>query len=137
VNKAELNSLLDHKENTMNDTPTPRTDGITGFFVDGSGIKKGDEFYIDPNGPFVFASFARELERELASETKWAHEYHERVKELEDENARLRAIFPRILVALKSGACSPTCSIEFMEQIPDEVRLVIRGLSLPNVQAQR
>jgi hypothetical protein len=48
---------------------------------------------------------------------------------LERENARLRAIFPKILEALQSGACSPDCSIEFMQQIPNEVRLVIRGHS--------
>ena len=46
----------------MNDTP--RTDGMTGYFIDGSGIKKGDAIYIDPKGPFVLADFARELERE-------------------------------------------------------------------------
>jgi len=70
-----------------------------------------ESFYAD--GYCVSSNFARELER---------------------ENARLRAIFPKILEALRSGACSPECSVEFMEQIPDEVRLVIRGLSLPNTQ---
>jgi hypothetical protein len=58
---------------------------------------------------------------------------HERLK---IENARLRAIFPKILEALKSGGCSPDCSVEFMEMIPDEVRLVIRGHSLPKGAAQ-
>jgi hypothetical protein len=45
-----------------------------------------------PDEEYVDADFARELERELASETKWAHEYHEKVKELEAENARLSKI---------------------------------------------
>lgn len=42
----------------------------------------------------------------------------------EAENIQLRAIFPKILESLKSGACSPECSVEFLGEIPKEVRLV-------------
>lgn len=45
-----------------------------------------------------------------------------------EENKRLRAIFPKILAALESGGCSPNCSIEFLEEIPREVRLVVKKL---------
>lgn len=43
------------------------------------------------------------------------------VRRLRAETESLRAIFPRILAALKSGACSPDCSLEFLAWIPDEV----------------
>lgn len=50
----------------------------------------------------------------------------ERDRNMEIENARLRAILPEILKALNNGAgCSPECSLEFLEQIPGEVRAVI------------
>ena len=76
----------------MNDTLTPRTDERM-FNCPGE-----DNYFVVP------VILARELERELASETKWAHEYHERVKVLEanesamndqicmmaQENAKLR-----------------------------------------------
>jgi hypothetical protein len=55
-------------------------------------------------------------------------------KELERENARLRAIFPRILEALQSGACAPDCSVEFFEMIPNEVAGVMRKLRMPNAK---
>jgi hypothetical protein len=54
----------------------------------------------------------------------------EELRQVRAENARLRAIFPKILEALNSGACSSDCSVEFMEQIPDEVRLVVGRLCL-------
>lgn len=38
---------------------------------------------------------------------------------------RLRAIFPKILESLQSGGCSPDCSVEFMEMIPNEVALAM------------
>ena len=46
-------------------TDTPRTDGNAGFFY-GHGVKKNNDLAIDPSGPFVLASFARQIERELA-----------------------------------------------------------------------
>ena len=42
--------------------------------------------------------------------------------------SRLRAIFPKILEALESGACAAECSEEFLEAIPEEVRLVVSKL---------
>ncbi|NBW15027.1 MAG: hypothetical protein EBR82_44205 [Caulobacteraceae bacterium] len=42
---------------------TPRTNENAGYYY-GHGIKKNSDLVIDPNGPFVLADFARELERE-------------------------------------------------------------------------
>ena len=47
---------------------------------------------------------------------------------LELECNDLRDIFPRILEALKSGACASTCSVDFLREIPREVRLVRQRL---------
>lgn len=43
---------------------------------------------------------------------------------LERECNDLRDIFPKILEALESGACASTCSVDFLREIPREVRLV-------------
>jgi hypothetical protein len=45
-----------------------------------------------------------------------------------NEISRLRAIFPKILEELQSGACTEDCSIEFLELIPREVRMVMGKL---------
>jgi hypothetical protein len=50
----------------MKSTDTPRTNSNAGYYW-GHGIKKNSDLVIDPNGPFVLADFARELERELAT----------------------------------------------------------------------
>jgi hypothetical protein len=42
------------------------------------------------------------------------------------EIRRLRALFPEILRNLESGDCVADCSLEFLEQIPNEVKLVTR-----------
>jgi len=42
---------------------TPRTNKNAGYYY-GHGIKKNGDLVIDPNGPFVLADFARDLERE-------------------------------------------------------------------------
>jgi hypothetical protein len=56
------------------------------------------------------------------------------VKELEEKVfqkdatiAELRAIFPEILQAIGTGACTATVSLDFLRQIPNEVRLVIQS----------
>ena len=52
-----------------------------------------------------------------------------RLAKLERELAVLREIFPKILDALGNGSgCLPSCSVEFMQWIPNEVRLVVNGL---------
>lgn len=48
-------------------------------------------------------------------------------RNLERERDDLRAIFPKVLEALESGACAATCSVDFLREIPREVRLVRRG----------
>ncbi len=58
------------------------------------------------------------------------------MRRIESENARLRAIFPRILEALQSGACTPDCSVEFLEMIPNEVAGIMRKLRMPNVKSE-
>jgi hypothetical protein len=45
-----------------------------------------------------------------------------------NEISRLRAIFPKILEELQSGACTEDCSIEFLEMIPNEVGMVMGKL---------
>jgi hypothetical protein len=45
-----------------------------------------------------------------------------------NEISRLRAIFPKILEELQSGACTEDCSIEFLEMIPNEVGMVTSEL---------
>jgi hypothetical protein len=46
-----------------------------------------------------------------------------------EETERLRSVFPRILESLGNGAaCSTDVSLEFIEQIPDEVRLELAAL---------
>jgi hypothetical protein len=50
----------------------------------------------------------------------------QRLDELGRENVRLRAIFPKILEALGNGSgCAPDVSVEFLEAIPQEVRLLL------------
>jgi hypothetical protein len=51
---------------------------------------------------------------------------------LERENNELRAIFPKILQALESGACTDDCSIEFLRHIPNEVASVTNRLRREN-----
>jgi len=46
-----------------------------------------------------------------------------------EENDRLRAIFPAVLEALGNGSCcAPDASVEFMEGIPAEVKAEVDGL---------
>jgi hypothetical protein len=52
-----------------------------------------------------------------------------RIAELEREVADLREILPKVLDALGNGSvCSPSCSVDFMRQIPNEARLVVDEL---------
>jgi len=44
--------------------------------------------------------------------------------ELAADLADVRAIFPAILDALHSGGCTPDASVEFLRQIPGEIRMV-------------
>ena len=47
---------------------------------------------------------------------------------LERERDDLRDIFPKVLEALESGACASTCSVDFLREIPREVKLVRQRL---------
>lgn len=50
----------------------------------------------------------------------------DRIAELESDLAAARAIFPKICEAIGNGACcTPDASIEFLSEIPNEVRLEI------------
>lgn len=54
------------------------------------------------------------------------------------ENERLRAIVSKCCDALPTGACcSPDASIEFMECVPDEVRLTCAALAAPGQDAPK
>ena len=55
---------------------------------------------------------------------------------LELECNDLRAIFPRILEALDSGACASTCSVDFLREIPREVKLVRQRLERERDEAR-
>jgi hypothetical protein len=56
-------------------------------------------------------------------------------RKLERERDDLRAIFPKVLEALESGACAATCSLDFLREIPREVRLVRQRLERELVEA--
>lgn len=72
----------------------------------------------------VIENRTKELRESAARARKW----HEELSASQAEVTSLRAIFPKILDALENGAgCSPDCSIEFMQEIPREVELVIKG----------
>ena len=45
-------------------TPTPETDANCGFPVSTGGVIRNGKLYLEKEGPFVFASLARKLERE-------------------------------------------------------------------------
>jgi hypothetical protein len=48
---------------------------------------------------------------------------------LQEENQKLREVFPKILEALGNGSmCTADVSLEFIQEIPKEVELVLRGL---------
>jgi hypothetical protein len=55
---------------------------------------------------------------------------------LERECNDLREIFPRILEALESGACAATCSVDFLREIPREVKLVRQRLERERDEAR-
>jgi hypothetical protein len=61
---------------------TPRTDAATMYPVANNGLLKTNSGYIDNDGVFVFADFARQLERDLTAAQK-------RVAELEAANEHL------------------------------------------------
>lgn len=65
---------------------TPRTDAISGWSVTYRGKSSSEELYIDPKGPFVHSTFARQLEREL-------DEANHRIRRLieERDTARMQA----------------------------------------------
>jgi len=57
-------------------------------------------------------------------------------RKLERERDDLREIFPKILEALESGACAATCSVDFLREIPREVKLVRQRLERGIVDLQ-
>ena len=92
----------------------------------------------------VKVEFARKLERERDQYQDQADALveqlgatQERMIDAERELAAIRAIFPKILDSLKSGFCSETCSIDFLNEIPKEVRLVKERLERERDAAQK
>jgi hypothetical protein len=69
-----------------------------------------------------------DLQAELAA---W-----ELLDEARRERDDLREIFPKILEALESGACAATCSVDFLREIPREVKLVRQRLERGIVDLQ-
>jgi len=90
----------------------------------------------------VLVSFAEELERErdilkkhisiMDISHKTANDEYFKLavenENLERECNDLRDIFPKILEALESGSCAATCSVDFLREIPREVKLVRQRL---------
>jgi hypothetical protein len=76
-----------------------------------------------PETDAVLKQFEHHLPNWLASEIM-----AEVARRLERERDDLRAIFPKILEALESGACAATCSVDFLREIPREVKLVRQRL---------
>lgn len=65
-------------------------------------------------------------------------EWVKHAQRLEYERNQLRAIFPKILIALGNGGeCTPNASIEFLEEIPKEIELVIRNRTMHERDMQR
>jgi len=48
----------------------------------------------------------------------------------------LKDIFPQILIALQSGNCTADCSVNFLQEIPKEVRLVRERLERELAEAR-
>ena len=48
---------------------------------------------------------------------------------LQEENQKLREVFPKILESLANGSmCTADVSLGFIQEIPKEVELVVKGL---------
>ncbi len=71
---------------------------------------------------------SRDIDTEDGVANAAIYEAAERLGELVRERDDLRAIFPKILEALESGACAATCSVDFLREIPREVKLVRQRL---------
>jgi hypothetical protein len=89
----------------------------------------------EQGGDVVFADFARKLERErdealfdLDFGRRLTTLLHQQIEDIVCERDALRDIFPEILIALQSGNCAADCSVDFLQEIPKEVRLVRQRL---------
>jgi chromosome segregation ATPase len=58
------------------------------------------------------------------------------IEQLKRERDALRDIFPKILIALQSGNCAADCSVDFLQEIPKEVRLVRQRLERERDEAR-
>jgi DNA repair exonuclease SbcCD ATPase subunit len=69
------------------------------------------------------------LRAELAIAENWVEHHSKHADDLIAENARLRALFPAILAALRNGGgCTTDVSVEFLECVPNEVASVVSRL---------
>ena len=73
---------------------------------------------------------------QLAAQTRKREGLDETACSLSSEIRRLRALFPEILKNLESGACFADCSLEFLEMIPNEVKLVMTRLKRERDEAR-
>ena len=81
----------------------------------------------------IIAPQTKELwEKSCCIEQSWyrtAEEMKRHASSLEEENRKLRELFPKILNALDNGSgCTPEVSLEFLQGIPKEVELVVKNL---------
>ena len=56
--------------------------------------------------------------------------------EVREQRDALKDIFPQILIALQSGNCTADCSVNFLQEIPKEVRLVRERLERELAEAR-
>lgn len=95
------------------ETPTPRVD------AEANNPMNSWQF-----GSWIKTDFARTLERELS--------------QAKAELAEVRNLFPAILEALGNGAgCTKDVSLEFLAEIPSEVRLVVHAKDRELAKAKR
>ena len=89
----------------------------------------------------IIAPQTKELwEKSCCIEQSWyrtAEEMKRHASSLEEENRKLRELFPKILDALDNGSgCTPEVSLEFLQGIPKEVELVVKNVKRENSYAE-
>lgn len=88
----------------MSTSDTPKTDTETGFVTTNFGICKSRHLYVERDGPFVTADYARTLERELNAA-------NQRIAELEKDKARLDWLEAKLCYAMVSLNGTAMCSL--------------------------
>jgi len=90
-------------------------------------LDDGRHYVYDETGAFVWSGEPKfnawrcgQMDRELKS-------LRAELEQAKTENQKLRQIVSDSVQALESGAVSPTASLEFMAEVPKEIRLVVQS----------